>query len=253
MFWNAQGISTSVKQAQLEFLIENESIDILLMAETFLKPHHSFNIRNYIVYRNDRIHQAHGGVAIVIRKNIPHKVRSPFNTTVIENIAIEVNINNVSTCITAAYSPKYSTYFADDIQALTTHNSQFLLFADLNAKHTSWNCNNNNKAGVSLHSTHQISQFIIHHTPEHTHYPHSGQTPLLSNVNFAFDLSALTSHTSSDHSPIICDFDNSIEPIQQIFYDYKNADWSKYRRCVEQNISEIGFPATANEIDNAIN
>lgn len=257
MFWNAQGISTKVKQTQLELLLEKECIDILLLAETFLKPHHSLNIRNYIVYRNDRTHQAHGGVAIVIRKNIPHKVRSPINTALIENVAIEVNINNVSTCITAAYSPKYSTHFANDIQALTSHNSQFLLFGDFNAKHTAWNCNNNNKAGISLYTTHQLSQFMIYHTPEHTHYPHSGQTPstidlLLSNGNVAFDLTALTSHTSSDHAPIICNFDNSVEPIQKIFYDYKNADWSKYRRHIERNINEITFPANANEIDNAI-
>lgn len=57
MFWNAQGITTNYKQIQLELLLEKECIDINLLAETFLKPHHSFNLRNFIVYRNDRIHQ----------------------------------------------------------------------------------------------------------------------------------------------------------------------------------------------------
>lgn len=257
MFWNAQGLSTISKQTQLEFLLEKECIDILLLAETFLKPHHSFNMRNFIIYRNDRIQQAHGGVAIAIRKNIPHKLRSSFNTSYIENIAIEVNINNVITCITAAYSPKYSSQFANDIQALTSHNTQFLLFGDFNAKHTDWNCNNNNRAGRSLHNSLQLSQFMIYHTNEHTHYPHSGKTPstidlLLANVNFPFNMSALTSHTSSDHSPIVCEFYSNIETTHQVFFDYRNADWAKYRRYIEHNINEIRIPSSVNEIDNAI-
>lgn len=247
MFWNAQGITTNSKQLQLELLLKKECINIILLAETFLKPHHSFNMRNFIVYRNDRTHQAHGGVAIAIRKNIAHKFRSPFNTSYIENIAIEVNINNVSTCITAAYSPKFSSRFGNDIAALTSHNTQFLLFADFNAKLTDWNCNNNNREGMSLHNSLQLSQFMVYHTPEYTHYPHSGQTPstidlLLANVNFPFDLSALTSHTSSDHAPIVCEFNREFETIHQVFFDYKNADWSKFHRYIEQNINEFRIP-----------
>lgn len=257
MFWNAQGISTTTKQVQLELLLEREHIDILLLAETFLKPHHAFTIQNFTVYRNDRIHQAHGGVAVLIRETITHKVCAPLPTASIENISVEVNINNVPTLITTAYSPKYSTFFANDIQTLTSHNKQFLLFGDFNAKHTAWNCNINNKAGVSLHNTLQLSQFLIHHTPDHTHYPHSGQTPstidlLLTNVAFDFDLSALTSHTSSDHSPIVCEIDSVIESTDRVFYNYKIADWRKYRNYIDRNINEIRTPVSKVEIDYAI-
>lgn len=99
MYWNAQSITNKSKQIQLQFLLETERIDILLIAETFLKPHHAFQINNFIVYRNDRITHGHGGVAIAIRNTIKHKVRSPFDTESTENIAIEVNINNVPTCL----------------------------------------------------------------------------------------------------------------------------------------------------------
>lgn len=197
MFWNAQGISNKTKQTQLGLLLGEKSIDICLLAETFLKSHHSFSMRNFIIYRNDRTHQAHGGVALAIRKTIKHKTISPFPTSHIENIAIEVKINNVPTLIISAYSPKFSSHFTNDMHILSSHKNPFLLFGDFNAKHNTWNCNNNNNAGVKLYSMQQLSQFMIFHTPVHTHYPHSGQTPstidlLITNVNFTFDLSALT-------------------------------------------------------------
>lgn len=155
LFWNAQSITNKSKLAQLDYILQSERIDILLLVETFLKPPHSFKLNNFIVYRNDRLTHPHGGVAIAVRDGISHKIRMPFNTSSIENITIEVLINNIPTCITAAYSPKYSIHFANDIQALTSLNTQFLLFGDFNAKHTSWNCKNNNRAGNSLFSTQQ--------------------------------------------------------------------------------------------------
>lgn len=111
LFWNAQSITNKPKQIQLEHILESDKIDICLLVETFLKPHHTLQLKNYIVYRNDRLTHAHGGVAIAIRNNIAHKYRSPFNTSFIENVAIEIKINNVPTCITAAYCPKYSLHF----------------------------------------------------------------------------------------------------------------------------------------------
>lgn len=115
LFWNAQSITNKSKQAQLEFIVQTESIDILLLVETYLKPPHSFHLNNFIVYRNDRLTHPHGGVAIAIRDSIKHKIRMPFNTSFIENIAIDLLIENVTTCVIAAYSPKYSIHFANDI------------------------------------------------------------------------------------------------------------------------------------------
>lgn len=97
MFWNAQSITNTSKQIQLHHMLEFEQIDVLLIAETFLKSTHSFDIPNFTVYRNDRIHQPYGGVAIAIRNNITHKTCTQLNTQHIENIAIEININNTPT------------------------------------------------------------------------------------------------------------------------------------------------------------
>lgn len=45
---------------------DNEKNYILVLAETFLKPHHKINFRQFIVHRNDRENKAHRGVAIII-------------------------------------------------------------------------------------------------------------------------------------------------------------------------------------------
>lgn len=166
MFWNAQGITTLSKQLQLEFFIEREKIDILLLAETFLTPNHSFQLKNYTIHRNDRLANAHGGVAIAVRNTISYNSRLPFDTMSIENIAIVLSIN-----------PKQTIHFANDIKVLTSTNKQFLIFGDLNAKHTSWNCNINNRLGNLLFNAQQENPFMIFYTNQHTHYSHSGQTP----------------------------------------------------------------------------
>lgn len=232
MLWNPQSINSTSKQQMLNLALHTEHIDILILVETFLKPIHNFQINNYIIYRNDRSTHAHGGVAIAIRKNIAHKYIAPVNTHTIENVAIEMSINNTPTSIIAAYSPKYTHNFSNDLLALTTTTkNQYILFGDLNAKHTSWNCCVNNTAGCKLYALQQNSNFMIFHPTEHTHHPHSGQSPstidlLLSNVNFAFDLSVHSDQMTSDHVPVICSTNERIDLPNNFFFDYAKADWN---------------------------
>lgn len=258
MFWNAQGITTLTKQLQLEHFIETKKIDILLLAETFLKPQHTFQLKNFDIHRNDRMNSAHGGVAIAVRNTITYKNCSQLSTLFIKNTSIELLINNQPTIITTAYNPKYSAYFANDVNVLTSSNSQFLLFGDFNAKHTSWNCNDNNRLGNILFNAQQANPFLIFNTDEHTHYPHSGQTPstidlLLSNSNFTFDLTTYNECTLSDHLPIICSISSNTKRNHNKIFDYKNADWHKYRQIINNNIALMSLPSTTIEIENSIN
>lgn len=257
VLWNAQGIVNKSKQQQINFWLNNDNIDILLIVETFLKPTHTFILDNYTLHRNDRLRQAHGGVAIAIRNSISHKLISALNTHIIENIAIELPINNVPTVICVAYCPKSSTHFASDLQLLTSTSSQYMLFGDFNAKHVTWNCNVNNKSGNTLFSLQQSNRFMVFNPPTHTHFPHSGQTPstidiLISDVNFAFELTTHSDNMGSDHVPVICSINGNINHSQKPIYNYSNADWSKFRRLIEANISTLSIPTTAGEADRAI-
>lgn len=256
MFWNAQSIANRSKQQQLEIILQSEKIDIILIAESFLKQHHNFSIKNFTVYRNDRQSQAHGGVMIAVRNTIYHKTCEPIDTQIIENISIEVNLHDVLTRITAAYCPKSSPHFADDIKLLTGTNSKFMIFGDLNAKHSAWNCSSINTSGNSLFSLQQNNEFIIYHPDSHTHYPHSGQTPstidlLLSNVDFPFDLTAFHDQMLSDHVPIVYK-SGGADRIERKIFDYKNADWNKFRNYTNSQINSIGQFDSPAEIDVAV-
>lgn len=129
-----------------------------------------------------------------------------------------------------------------------------MVFGDFNAKHTSWNCNNNNKSGNLLFGMQQASNFMIFHPPDHTHFPHSGQSPstidlLLSHVNFAFDIVTSSEQISSDHSPVLCNVHGVSDCSTKKSFDYSKADWRKYRRLIENNINDIQISDSIMAID----
>lgn len=134
---------------------------------------------------------------------------------------------------------------------------QFMLFGDLNAKHNSWNCVLNNKAGNELFALQQTNDFLIHHTSDHTYIPHSGQTQstidiLLSNVNFAFDFHAYPDQISSDHKPTICSASEEIARPSNKRFDYSEADWRGFRQTIETEVDELPIPSSQSEIDRLI-
>lgn len=256
-FWNAQSITSAITQKQLELFAFREKIDIILLAETFLKKQHTLLLKNFTIYRNDRLYQAHGGVAIAVNKNINHKFISPFPTKHMENIAIEVTINNTPTLVVAAYSPKYHKDFENDIQLMSSSTTQSLIFGDFNAKHYSWNCNKTNKAGNILYKLQQNNSFMVFHTAEHTHHPHSGHSPstidlVLANVNFHFELTALSGYLSSDHNPIVCDIHDNIQISHNKIFDYKKANWNNFSKIISNKLRIFPVPQSPPEIDMAI-
>ena len=90
--WNARGIQ-SKKEQFFDFLISN-NIQICLLTETWLQSQHSIKHKEFYIYRNDRNNSKGGGVAIIIRKNLKHKLIPIVNTNLIENIGIKLFFDN---------------------------------------------------------------------------------------------------------------------------------------------------------------
>lgn len=258
LLWNAQGISNSPQQLQLEHFAQCHKTDVILLVETFLKLHHSFVLNNFIVYRNDRLNGAHGGVAIAAHKSIHHKSCSPVNTCTIENLAVEIAIDNEPTYIAVAYCPKQKVHFEDDIRVmLRSQTSQYMVFGDFNAKHRSWNCVSNNKSGMQVYTLQQTNNFLIYNSSEHTHFPHSGQTPstidiALANVNFRFQLSTLPGQLCSDHDPVMCEIDEKITYAPNNSFNYRNADWKRFRRIIDVKLHSLRQIKSSSDIDDVI-
>lgn len=259
MHWNAQGITTQSKALQLELFAIQQKIDVILLTETYLNDKHSLQLANFTVYRNDRATHA-GGVAIAIHNKLKHTQPSILNTNFIENLTIEISLGNIPISITVAYSPRYNLNFVNDIKIITSASKNFVILGDLNAKHTTWNCVSNNTAGNCLYRLLQTSEFMLYHTNECTHYPHSGSTPstidvMLTNTHLPFELTALTDHLNSDHAPIICRIDAATILADQIqIFDYSKTNWNRYATIITDKIQHYQHNRfeTPQSIDNAI-
>lgn len=92
---------------------------------------------------------------------------------------------------------------------MTPTSKEFLVFGDLNARNTAWNCITNNAAGNALNNIQHQRNFFIYHSSRSTHYPHSGATPStidLMLTNSTVHISQLMTHTqelSSNHAPVV--------------------------------------------------
>lgn len=239
LHWNANGITTFSHLAQFEYLLENEKIHIASLNETHLNANHKTYFKNFIIYRNDRENSRGGGVALVVRRSIKHKLLPICATNKIENLSIEISVNKRPIIISTAYSPKYSSSFSNDIEKLVETNKDFVILGDLNAKHTAWNCAYNNTAGNNLYNLQQTINFFIYHPNSPTYVPYqrnrnsSTLDLVLSNTNLNIELEVLESDIPSDHRPVLCRILNSSEfEFDNTYFNYKHTDWIAFRNII---------------------
>jgi len=64
MLWNATSING--KEEELGYYINNKNFDIVLITETWLKPHIKINYTNYDIICSDSSRNNAGGVAILV-------------------------------------------------------------------------------------------------------------------------------------------------------------------------------------------
>lgn len=254
--WNAQGISNSSKQYELNKFLNESHADVICLQETFLNHHNSFYVNNYTVYRRDR--DAHGGgVAILLKDNIRHKPLNVPELNSVEFIAIEIKIRGSPLIIASAYSPKYSTHFKNDILQMFHLGSEMLIFGDFNAKHPTWNCANTNRAGLNLYNLQNEHPIQLYHPINHTHFPHSGATPstidlLITNSHVDIDNIRTSDVLFSDHCAIICDINNTPAISTQTKFNYKKANWLRFQHLIELGLNGINLPLNKHQIDSAI-
>ncbi|GFT18650.1 putative RNA-directed DNA polymerase from transposon BS [Trichonephila clavipes] len=111
--------------------IDKHSPDLFLIQETHLRPEYSFNIPNYICYRNDRTGPTRGVEATLVA--LTPSDQEPF----------------LVASIYAPPGPNYRNLGADLDGIFNIFKSAFLA-GDYNAKHTSWGCNYSDPRGNYL-------------------------------------------------------------------------------------------------------
>ncbi|GFT61932.1 putative RNA-directed DNA polymerase from transposon BS [Trichonephila clavipes] len=136
--------------------IDKHSPDLFLIQETHLRPEYSFNIPNYICYRNDRTGPTRGwgGTAILIKRSIPHfHVPTPPPLTGVEATLVALTPSDQEPFLVASiYAPPGPNYrnLGADLDGIFNIFKSAFLAGDYNAKHTSWGCNYSDPRGNYL-------------------------------------------------------------------------------------------------------
>ena len=92
MFWNCQGIRS--KRNELELYPKENSIDIIVLNETFLHKKITFKIQCYDTIRNDRSTGSRGGIAFLVKHGlvVNKKFRNADFNTITENEALPISL-----------------------------------------------------------------------------------------------------------------------------------------------------------------
>lgn len=119
----------------------------MLITETRFTIKNYFNVREYNFY--DTKHPdgtAHGGTAIIIRKNIKHHELIKYEEEHIQATSIEIQEWTGPLVLSAVYCPpKHKIKAPKFIEYFETLGPRFIAGGDYNAKHTLW--------GSRLHTT----------------------------------------------------------------------------------------------------
>lgn len=253
--WNARGIKN--KSIELFQFLINCKIDVCLVSETWLKPNMCLNHEKFFIYRNDRENMRGGGVAIIIRKNIPHQLLPIVNTTLIENIGIKILTNSDFIDIFSCYFPGgrvgingyRKQLFASDLNKLS-RGEKFILGGDFNSRHQSWGCVRANCWGNLLFQKQDSYNFDIVHPDEHTYDPSNinrqGSTLdfFITNVPEILSSAVVVNDLSSDHLPVKVTYNRNVRKMEFLLYDFQNANWNAFamfinRRLAIPNLSSV--------------
>ena len=259
LYWNCNNIINKIHELY-DFMLRN-FINVACLCETFLSSTDLLSAHpNFTIYRNDRINinnRHSGGVAILVRKTIHHKLLDIIPTTILENIGIEMKLANGSKIqLFSVYLPGSTTiteanrYFKQDLRKLTARSCSYFAVGDYNAKHRSSNCVRANTPGNILYNQQQNSNFFVHHPSDPTHFSYNGQslpsTIDLCITNSIHQTSDFESHSSnSDHVMVTFDIllnEHCLRNQTKLIPAFNQANWTKYQQIIYSSLTTSPIP-----------
>ena len=245
---NCQSVNN--KSIEIFNFINNEGIDILGLSETFEKNSTDSPIQflvNFDTILCNRQYAAHGGVALLIKKNITYKIIKKFSDIEVEYIAIEIIAKNKKILLITAYSSPNSQTNYNFVDELSKKYKNIILIGDLNAKHTYWNCKNINKKGQIIEQMVEKNNLTIINNGKPTHkFGNILDLAIVSNsiLHSTSNFKVNNKYKLSDHLPISFVLsDMSVEK------SFNIVDWPKFKNKIEVNLpSNNTIPQTSTEL-----
>lgn len=260
VLWNANGFIQH--QQEIQAFLYNENVDILLIAETHFTQRSYPKLQNYFIYHtNHPSGAAHGGTAIIIKKNIKHFELPKSEHDFLQATTLVVEDWNGPITISAIYCPPKHTIKNEIFeQFFNTLGNKFIAGGDYNAKHTQWGCRLVTTRGRELMKAMKNNNLNHVSTAEPTYWPTDRyKTPDLldfcvtKGISRNYIKATSCFDLSSDHSPVFITLSSEVLKSQKppILYN-KSTSWNKFRQQINEAIT-CNIPLkTPNELNDAV-
>lgn len=269
VFWNAQSICNKDKIFEFFNFLNEEHIDVGIVTETWLKYKNKLYDDKYVCYRVDRVDESHGGVAIVIKKNIKHQLMPAIKTKTFETIAVKVLLDDSEVVIIGTYfrggnpSQLLKNNFSHDLNLFNRINYKYIIAGDFNCRHAFWNYGRQNSWGKMLYDTLITSNYELIAPSSPTHFPRAaGRAPstidlMLTNFSTFITPLIVVQKLNSDHLPVTFEIKKqSIRNTPTYRFVYNKANWPRYSKKINELVNLDGVNidnfTTPQNIDNGI-
>jgi len=258
MSWNINGIKT--RKTELAEILLRLEVDVAAIQETHLRLTDQFGIPGYAVYRRDRVtaRRPAGGVALLVKRSIPHAELPPLDTTTMEAVAVEITTSAGTLRICSCYQPPREQLEENDLEIILfrRQRGQHVAIGDFNAKSEQWNCRRHNRRGTELETFLERREDVDVLAPvEPTHFSNNGVNDvidfaLIRNPAMGLEITA-TNEGSSDHNPVLLTLGEK-ENQQEATFTSRTTDWEKYREILQRDFPPIPRLEHRQEIEDAI-
>lgn len=243
--WNANGLCKHAQEIQT-FLVNN-SIDIMLVAETHCTHKSYVKIQGYTTYRTDHPDgTAHGGTAIIIRQNLKHYILEEFKKDYLQATTVCVNDTLGQVTISAVYCPpKYNNKKEHFENYLKSLGSKYIAGGDWNSKHTIWGSRLITTKGRELLAAMGANKATYLSTGHPTYWPSDPRKLpdlldfwIIKGINKQYLQTESSLDLSSDHSPIIASLMGRITANSRYptLYNHRT-NWEDFREFLDSEIS----------------
>lgn len=261
MLWNANGLLKH--QRELEVILDNEKIDVCLIAETHFTKHSFVKFKNFVTYHT--IHPnntARGGSAVIVRKNLKHSEEEKLQTEEFQATTIQLFTASKSLIITSLYSPpRHKIKYEQYLRLIELHHdSRFIIGGDFNAKHTHWGSRVTTTKGKEMFRAAKDKGCEIVSTGSPTYWPtDTNKQPDL--IDFFIVNKIPTSlikmesgfDMNSDHSPVFFTLFENIPAKDPLPYlTNKYTDWEYFQSLLYNSNIDNTEPTTTDEIDSGV-
>jgi ribonuclease HI len=228
------------------YLLQQYSVHIAALNETWIRPHYTYNIPGYSVFRSDRDEGRGGGVALLVKSSLHCDLIQIPSNPFLEIIALSVDgIGYVS-----IYIPPNGgfdiNYFNSIVPLLPP---SFFLFGDYNAHSCSWGCSLSDRAGNQLLSFVDKHNLCILNDGSPTRLSSPNQNPSAvdlticsGNLACSSSWSILDDPFSSDHFPIFVSLSVSLSrkvSFSRQLYSIKKANWTRFAEIVKDSMLKM--------------